>query len=703
MAQPLLSIGMIVKDEIRSIERCLNALQPLRDAIPCELVIADTGSTDGTREIVQQYADIWFDFKWINDFSAARNAVLDRCSGKWTLTVDADEYLDEDFSQLIAFLQGEESEQYNWGCVNILNYLDWEMQGPEIAFFALRLAKMNNHPRYGGAIHEALLASAHEPMKLLSDVIFYHNGYAHDQSNGEYFRKKAQRNLRLLEGELKKNPNDLRRLLQCMESAKQFPASSMQYSQRAIKELKRKKGTEEAKAYGPSLCCRAIEAAVEQQMPEWEQWYDWSMEEFPDAIQVRIDGSFSLLHRAITKKEYERVPDLVQTYLGALKDYQTKKFDQKILLFGPIYRASRFHETTVRAAGCEVFGRLGRTAEAVELLSGEETWEDLKGTEFHTLLASATWSAQDENMQRLVADIIDKVKKVDGAAGTELWDACCSVANVAFEARDSEANEKTPDRPWQVFSQVDGVLGQAARLMEAEPEEMQAILGLIDTWKDVPDGAVLRIVEQGDELPESFYKQSKERLWHLAVVLSQKLEPDTLIDWSGKWDFTASVSKCQFLFTVFGSMLQKEKAWDEDADAEWKEKACRQFATVAEDFLFNYYRPELLSDADEWNALPSVHAFALNLLQARSALQDGGDEVGYIHALRAALHADNSMKKPVAYLQEHRPWLMVTPEMQMLAEKVKLILTQFSEDDPAVIALKQSDAYKKVSFLIENG
>ena len=37
--QPMLSIGMIVKNEEKKLERCLTALQPLRDAIPCELVI----------------------------------------------------------------------------------------------------------------------------------------------------------------------------------------------------------------------------------------------------------------------------------------------------------------------------------------------------------------------------------------------------------------------------------------------------------------------------------------------------------------------------------------------------------------------------------------------------------------------------------------------------------------------------------------
>ena len=74
--KPLLSIGIIFRNNIRSIERCLKALTSLREAIPCQLVMADTGSDDGSRQIAEQYADIFIDFPWINDFSAARNAVM---------------------------------------------------------------------------------------------------------------------------------------------------------------------------------------------------------------------------------------------------------------------------------------------------------------------------------------------------------------------------------------------------------------------------------------------------------------------------------------------------------------------------------------------------------------------------------------------------------------------------------------------------
>ena len=67
----LLSIGIIFRNDIRSIERCLQALEPLRRAVSCQLIMADTGSRDGSREVAACYADVLFDFPWVNDFSKA--------------------------------------------------------------------------------------------------------------------------------------------------------------------------------------------------------------------------------------------------------------------------------------------------------------------------------------------------------------------------------------------------------------------------------------------------------------------------------------------------------------------------------------------------------------------------------------------------------------------------------------------------------
>ena len=139
--KPVLTIGMIVKNEIRCLERCLKAFEPLRKALPCELIIADTGSDDGTRKIAEKYADLVFDFPWINDFAAARNSVLDKAHGEWFLTVDADEYLDEDCEEqnrgcwwlrYYGDFHDREEGAYDFiSCVNFDGYIEWAAQGVE--------------------------------------------------------------------------------------------------------------------------------------------------------------------------------------------------------------------------------------------------------------------------------------------------------------------------------------------------------------------------------------------------------------------------------------------------------------------------------------------------------------------------------------------------------------------------------------------
>lgn len=59
-----ISLAMIVKNEEEVIGRCLESVKDIAD----EIIIVDTGSTDRTKEIVSQYTDKIFDFKWVDDF-----------------------------------------------------------------------------------------------------------------------------------------------------------------------------------------------------------------------------------------------------------------------------------------------------------------------------------------------------------------------------------------------------------------------------------------------------------------------------------------------------------------------------------------------------------------------------------------------------------------------------------------------------------
>ncbi len=87
----MISLCMIVKDEIKFIEDCLKAVKPYVD----EIVVADTGSTDGTIEVLEKYGCKVFHFEWCDDYSKARNFAISKSSNNWVLILDADEHVIE--------------------------------------------------------------------------------------------------------------------------------------------------------------------------------------------------------------------------------------------------------------------------------------------------------------------------------------------------------------------------------------------------------------------------------------------------------------------------------------------------------------------------------------------------------------------------------------------------------------------------------
>lgn len=82
---------MIVKNEEEQLGACLKSLKPIAD----EIIIVDTGSTDKTKEIAASFTDKIYDFKWIDDFSAARNFAFSKAKMEYIYTADADEVIDE--------------------------------------------------------------------------------------------------------------------------------------------------------------------------------------------------------------------------------------------------------------------------------------------------------------------------------------------------------------------------------------------------------------------------------------------------------------------------------------------------------------------------------------------------------------------------------------------------------------------------------
>jgi len=96
------SLCMITKNEETHLARCLLSA----DVIVDEIIVVDTGSTDRTRDIATVFGARVDEFKWTDDFSAARNVSIAKASGDWIFVLDADEVLCSlnctDFRKLIS-------------------------------------------------------------------------------------------------------------------------------------------------------------------------------------------------------------------------------------------------------------------------------------------------------------------------------------------------------------------------------------------------------------------------------------------------------------------------------------------------------------------------------------------------------------------------------------------------------------------------
>jgi tetratricopeptide (TPR) repeat protein len=99
---PTLAFCLIVKNEERDLPRCLQSIKPVAD----EIVVADTGSRDSTRDVARVFGARVFDFEWCDDFAAAKNFAAARAEADWIFSIDADEVLSvQDYEALRALIR----------------------------------------------------------------------------------------------------------------------------------------------------------------------------------------------------------------------------------------------------------------------------------------------------------------------------------------------------------------------------------------------------------------------------------------------------------------------------------------------------------------------------------------------------------------------------------------------------------------------
>ena len=178
-----ISLCMIVKNEEKVLERCLESVKEIVD----EIIIVDTGSEDRTKEIARQYTTELYDFEWCNDFSKARNYAIEKATGEMILVLDADEELeDATRDQLESFIQKFPDAV---GRVSIKNIFIQE--GSYRVSYSNMVRFFPKGLWFEGKAHECIKTTKkREDM----DIIILHDGYMENN--------KVDRNLPLLLEEL---------------------------------------------------------------------------------------------------------------------------------------------------------------------------------------------------------------------------------------------------------------------------------------------------------------------------------------------------------------------------------------------------------------------------------------------------------------------------------------------------------------------
>lgn len=188
---------MIVKNESDVITRCLESTLPIIDY----WIICDTGSTDGTQQIIKDFMTKHnvpgelHERPWVN-FAHNRNEAMHLAKGKgdYLMFIDADEYLeyDDDFT-----LSNLDKDYYyftltwpgsHWKKISLINnHQDWE---------------------WVGVLHEVISPPATRTFGTIENM---RNIYTVDGARAKD-PKKFEKDAEILEAALKDDPNNTRYL-----------------------------------------------------------------------------------------------------------------------------------------------------------------------------------------------------------------------------------------------------------------------------------------------------------------------------------------------------------------------------------------------------------------------------------------------------------------------------------------------------------
>lgn len=200
---PKLSLCMIVKNEEANLAKCLESVKDVVD----EMIVMDTGSTDQTVSIAQEYGAKVPCMAWCNNFSTARNEALKYVTGDWVLVLDADECLEPKVvPQIQKVITNDDAL-----VINLIRHEIGAVQSP----YSLVSRLFRSHPKlYFSRPYHALIddsaeqlikAEPHWKVMDLAEIGILHYGYQPELIQSQ---DKSERARKAMESYWQEHPHD---------------------------------------------------------------------------------------------------------------------------------------------------------------------------------------------------------------------------------------------------------------------------------------------------------------------------------------------------------------------------------------------------------------------------------------------------------------------------------------------------------------
>lgn len=192
-----ISLCMIVRDAEESVGRAIKSALAIVD----EVVVVDTGSVDNTRLIVEGYGARVIEYRWADDFAAARNVGIDAAYGDWILVLDADEVLEPIRPVEIGRMLSDDRA--------LAYFAEVLESGASVGLDRVRLFRNNPQARYRFPVHERVApALAEIALEQAREFRPSRLRVQHHAGDDVVAQARRARNLRLLNRALEQHPDE---------------------------------------------------------------------------------------------------------------------------------------------------------------------------------------------------------------------------------------------------------------------------------------------------------------------------------------------------------------------------------------------------------------------------------------------------------------------------------------------------------------